>query len=133
MNDLGLYAGKPVWVCISMSHTVNRELEHAEPACTDTSLWRHWESTWSAHGQRWWEHPAVEELAKSPACAQPCSCLPLAAHQLWAVGTAGGTCTLLTDPSRCSGFPWALLATQAAPQAHPRGMPCENHPLQFQH
>lgn len=40
MKDLGLSARKPVWLCISMSHTVNRELEHAEPARVDTGPWR---------------------------------------------------------------------------------------------
>lgn len=63
-------------------------------------------------------------------CARPCSCLPLAAHQLWAAGTARGSCALSMGPSCRSWAPWGC---PAAPRAHPRGMPCEHQPLPLQH
>lgn len=105
MIDLGLSAGKPVWFCISLSHAINRELEHAEPICLDTSSWRCQEGAGDAPGRRWWEHPAAEGL--SPPQPQPCSCLPLVTHQLWAVGAAGGSCALSMGPSCHSRDLWS--------------------------
>lgn len=78
MIDLGLSAGKPVWFCVSLSHAVNRELEHAEPICLDTSSWQLQEGAGDVPGQRRWEHPAAEGLSPLPAPALllPPPCCP---------------------------------------------------------
>lgn len=71
MKDLGLSAGKPVCFCISMSDTVNGELQRAEPSYLDTSSWRSQEGAWAeAVGQ-----PAAEGLAE-PLVPHPALLLP---------------------------------------------------------
>lgn len=78
MKDLGLSAGRPVWFCVSMSHTVNGELGRAEPSYLDTSSWRRWEGAGSRCGQRRWQHPVAEGLAKPPLpCPGPAPASPL--------------------------------------------------------